>query len=50
MTNIPWKRNKSTGEITLVRDGSQVHPDMTNAWEYAFRRWMFKIMKGFKNE
>jgi hypothetical protein len=45
MENIPWKRILETGEVRLERDGTKVHPDMTNAWEYLFRRWMPRIMR-----
>lgn len=48
INNIPWKRNQSNGTITLERDGSKVHPDMTNAWEYWFRRWREKIAKYYE--
>lgn len=45
--NIPWKRTQSNGEIRIERDGSKVHPDMTNQWEYSWRVWMAKISKKF---
>lgn len=46
--NIPYKRSVQTQEIKIERDGSRVHPDMTNAWEYSWRRWMHKISKHFE--
>lgn len=45
--NIPWKRTVANGEIKIERDGSKVHPDMTNQWEYSWRVWMVKISKKF---
>lgn len=45
--NIPWKKTASNGNIIIERDGTKVHPDMTNQWEYSIRKWMNKITKNF---
>lgn len=47
METISWKQNNSNGTITLERDGSKVHPDMTNAWEYWFRPWRENVSKHY---
>ncbi len=43
--NIPYRQTLSTGVTIIERDGTKVHPDMTNAWEYSFRRFMDKCIK-----
>lgn len=45
MENIPWKITQNTGEARPERDGSKVHPDLTNSWEYARESKVDKQLK-----